>query len=270
MCFHRRKFLEGTGAALAMTFCGCRTAPISGRKQFVVIPEAQELGMAEQSFAQILATESPSTNARWQQIVTRVGTRISQIVNKPNFQWDFRLFDSSSQNAFALPGGKVGVYEGIMPICQTEAGVAVVVSHEIAHTIARHGSERISQQAAVQGVQSVLGYAISGSSDAGRNLVMNAYGAAAQYGLILPYSRRHELEADSIGIQIMAQAGYDPAEAPRFWQRFGAASGPASPPIWASTHPSDDQRASGLLNLLPQASVAYQSAPVRVGLGETL
>ena len=255
---------------LAFASMGCRTAPVTGRKQLVLIPQAQEIAMAEQSFEQIIATEQPSSDARLQQMVIRVGTRIAAVANKPNFQWDFRLFDSASQNAFALPGGKVGIYQGIMPVCQNEAGLAVVMSHEVAHTLARHGSERISQQTAVQGVQSVLGYALSGSSATGRNLVLNAYGAAAQYGFILPYSRAHESEADKIGLQLMAQAGYDPTEAPRFWQRFGNNSQSPSPPIWASTHPSDSQRAADLTADLPIALQIYQASISPIGTGELI
>ncbi len=270
MCFHRRTFLTAASSIAIGSLTGCRSAPVSGRKQFVLIPESQEIAMAEESFNQVIASEKPSTNTRYQEIVRRVGTRIAIAANKPSFQWDFRLFESDSQNAFALPGGKVGIYEGIIPVCENEAGLAVVMSHEIAHAVARHGSERISQQTAVQGVRSVLGYAISGSSATGQNLVLNAYGAAAEYGLILPYSRRHESEADAIGLQLMAQSGYDPSEAPRFWQRFGAASVGPKPPVWASTHPSDVQRAADLAVAVPQADLLYRAAINPVGLGESL
>ena len=269
MCFHRRDFLATFGAS-AMLLAGCRSAPFTGRKQLVFLPQQQEIAMAQEAFAQVLATEKPTSNVRIQGIVQRVGARIAAVSERPDFQWDFRVFDSPSQNAFALPGGKVGVYEGIIPVCQSEAGLAVVMSHEIGHTIARHGAERISQEAAASGAKSILGYAMSGSSETGRTLVLNAYGAATQYGLLLPYSRKHELEADLIGLHLMAKAGYDPAEAPRFWERFSAASTGPQPPTWASTHPSDAQRAQQLAFAVPQANQLYQAAPIRVGLGEMI
>jgi predicted Zn-dependent protease len=234
------------------------------------MPKEQENAMAEQAFAQVVATETPSTNVRLQEIVNRVGTRIAAVAEKPDFRWDFRVFASPAQNAFALPGGKVGVYEGIAPVCYNEAGLAVVLSHEIGHTIARHGAERMSQEAAVSSVQSVLGYAMNGASETGRTMVLNAYGAASQYGFLLPYSRTHELEADQIGLVLMAKAGYDPAEAPRFWERFSAASTGPAPPTWASTHPSDAQRAGQLALAVPAANALYQATPIRVGLGEVI
>jgi predicted Zn-dependent protease len=156
-----------------------------------------------------------------------------------------------------------------MPICQNEAGLAVVMSHEVAHALARHGGERMSQQAGVQTVSGVLGYAMKGYSPVTRDLVMRAYGAGTQVGYVLPHSRKHELEADRIGIQLMAQAGYDPSEAPRFWKRFGE-SNSEKPTEWLSTHPSDQRRAEELTELLPEADLAYQSAPQRWGTGEAV
>jgi predicted Zn-dependent protease len=201
-------------------------------------------------------------------MVLRVGSRLATLANRPNYQWDFRLFASPEQNAFALPGGKVAVYEGLMSICQNEAGLATVMSHEVAHVLARHGSERISQQAAVQGLQSVVGYALQGSSPMNRDLILRAYGAGSQVGLILPHSRRHELEADTIGLRLMAEAGYDPSEAVRFWQRFADVQSPSSVSPLFSTHPSDAQRASELSAMLPTALTIYNASPIRVGLGE--
>lgn len=268
MCFglSRRDFLFSTGSLLAAG--GCRSAPVTGRRQLVLVPESQEIALAQESFAQLIAAEQPSGNARWQQLVNRVGTRIALASGKTDYQWDFRLFASAEQNAFALPGGKVGIYEGILPVCENEAGLAVVMSHEVSHVLARHGSERMSHQAAVQSVGSVIQYGLQKNSPTGATAIMNAYGAAAKYGVILPYSRAHELEADRIGIDLMSAAGYDPAEAPRFWQRF--AGGNNGTPIWASTHPSDGQRAAQLSVYLPAATDIYNAAPTRVGLGERL
>ncbi len=228
--------------------------------------------MGQENFAQILLDEAPSSNARGQEIVRRVGLRLASVSGRPDYAWDFRLLASQTQNAFCLPGGKVAVYEGILPVCQSEAGLAVVMSHEISHALARHGGERISQQATVQGVRSAVDYAFSGTSSASRELVRTAYGAAAQYGVILPYSRRHESEADQMGIALMARAGYDPNEAPRFWNRFGqmAQASGSKPPEWASTHPSDMHRSNDLLAQVPGALQIYNAAPIRLGLGEPI
>lgn len=235
----------------------------------MLVPENQELQLGQQAYAEILASEQPTQHLRWQQMTERVGARLAGVVNRPSYQWDFQVFASPEQNAFALPGGKVAVYDGIMPICQNEAGLATVMSHEVAHILARHGGERMSQQATVQGLQSVVGYALQGQSPMNRDLVMRAYGLSTQVGYILPHSRSHEIEADQIGILLMAQAGYDPNEAVRFWQRFSQTGSAATPP-WLSTHPSDAHRASELQAMMPQAIAAYNLSPIRVGLGEVV
>lgn len=267
----RRDWIIGMACSGA-SLCGCRSAPFTGRRQLLLLPEQQEIAMGQENFAQILSEEPLSANTRGAEIVRRVGLRLASVSGRPDYAWDFRLLASPAQNAFCLPGGKVAVYAGILPVCQSEAGLAVVMSHEISHALARHGGERISQQATVQGVRSAVDYAFSGTSNASRELVRTAYGAATQYGLILPYSRRHESEADQMGIALMAQAGYDPNEAPRFWTRFGQAelTAGAKPPEWASTHPSDARRASDLMIQVPSAIQAYNSAPVRLGLGEPI
>jgi predicted Zn-dependent protease len=270
----RRQWLKGfasSGVSLCGCGLGCRSAPMTGRKQLLLLPEDQEIAMGQESFTQILSEEPLSTNVRADEIVRRVGMRLASVAGRANYAWDFRLLASSSQNAFCLPGGKVAVYEGIVPVCQNEAGLAVVMSHEISHALARHGGERISQKATVRGLQSAVEYAISGTSNANRQLFRSAYGAAAQYGFILPYSRRHESEADQMGIDLMSRAGYDPSEAPRFWTRFGQVAGStAKPPEWASTHPSDARRASDLMAQVPAATQTYLAAPIRLGLGESI
>jgi len=268
----RRAWLAG-GALLpcAMGLCGCRSTPVTGRPQLRFIPKSMEKSLGEQSYAEVLSQSAPSENAAWQNAVTRTGQRIAQVANAPDFQWDFRLLAAPTQNAFCLPGGKVAVYEGIIPFCENEAGLAVVMSHEIAHALAHHGAERMSQQAGVQGVGAVLGWAMTDTTPATRELAMRAFGTGTQYGLLLPYSRRHESEADEIGLQLMAKAGYDPSEAPLFWGRFAQAKeGSEAPPEWASTHPSDDRRTADLAAKLPEALGQYQASPTRYGRGEKL
>jgi metalloendopeptidase OMA1, mitochondrial len=249
---------------------GCRAIPISGRQQMVLIPEAQEIALGVQAYEQALADEPPSQNAEIVAMVERVGRRIAAVSDKPEYDWEFRVIASNVQNAFALPGGKVAIYEGILPVCQSEAGLAVVMSHEIAHALARHGGERMSQQAAVEGVGSVIN-AVSNeqADDATAQKIMQVYGVTSQYGVVLPYSRKHESEADAIGLILMARAGYDPSVAPEFWERFSAGSG-AKPPELFSTHPSDARRAADLRALLPEAMKYYETAQEQLGMGEPL
>jgi predicted Zn-dependent protease len=203
-------------------------------------------------------------------MVNRVGHRIARVANRPDYQWEFRVIASPEQNAFALPGGKVAVYEGILPICANEAGVAVVMSHEVAHALARHGGERMSHSVVVNGVQSTLGYLMRNREELQRERVLRAYGVASKYGVVLPYSRKHELEADHMGIMLMAQAGYDPREAPRFWERFAASHRGEGAPEFLSTHPADERRARELENLLADAVSQYELAPEQFGLGEPI
>ncbi len=201
-------------------------------------PEDTEISMGQQSFADVVSKETISTNSRYQQIVERVGMRIAAVSERNTYQWETKVVASEEQNAFCLPGGKIVVYEGILPICQNEAGLAVVMSHEVAHVLARHGGERMSQTAAVNGMQTAIGYALRNKEKVAQDLWMRAYGVGTNYGFLLPYSRKHESEADHIGLLLMAKAGYDPAEAPRFWTRFASASKGAKPAEFLSTHPA--------------------------------
>lgn len=225
--------------------------------------------MGVQSYQTILKDEKLSQNRKAVEMVQRVGKRIAAAAGKDDYQWEFNLIDSPTMNAFALPGGKVAIYEGILPVCENEAGLAVVMSHEIAHALARHGGERMSQT----GVVSTLGKVINVSSSEWKQedqaKLMSVYGTASQYGFALPFSRKHESEADHIGLILMAKAGYDPREAPRFWERFSQAGGD-KPPEFMSTHPSDATRASDLRGLLPVAMENYDVAPQQYALGSTI
>ena len=244
---------------------------MTGRKQLLMMPETQEVSLGQQTFADVTKESKESTNERFRELVSRVGHRIAAVSGRGDYQWEFKVLASEEQNAFCLPGGKVAVYEGILPVCQNEAGLAVVMSHEVAHALARHGGERMSQNAAVEGLKTAMGYAMQKQDEVRRQAVMKAYGIASEYGVLLPYSRKHELEADHIGVMLMAQAGYDPAEAPRFWTRFSApVGGEAKPPEFMSTHPSDERRAEQLTSKLPEAQSLYAKAPAQVGLGEVI
>jgi len=249
---------------------GCRSAPMTGRRQMLLLPETQEVSLGLTSYQEIVAKEPASTNQAAIEMVERVGRRIAAVADKPEYQWEFRVIASDVQNAFCLPGGKVAVYEGILPVCENEAGLAVVMSHEVAHALARHGGERMSQSLAVDGVKQAVSYATQKQDETRREILLKAYGVASEYGVILPYSRQHESEADHIGLMLMAKAGYDPSEAPRFWQRFAMAQDGNKPLEFLSTHPSDARRSSDLETLLPEAMKLYVSAPTRHGLGEGL
>ncbi len=249
---------------------GCRTAPVSGRRQLLTISEEKEISMGVEAYEQTLADEPKSQDQEIIDMVNRVGQRIAAVADKPEYDWEFRVIAKDVMNAFALPGGKVAVYEGILPVCQDEAGLAVVMSHEVAHAIARHGGERMSQQQVVSGVGGVI-KAVSQkkTSEETTDKVMQVYGGASKYGVILPFSRKHESEADAIGLILMAKAGYDPSVAPEFWERFSSQNG-EKPPEWLSTHPADARRAAELRELLPEAMKYYEVASQQLGMGEVI
>jgi predicted Zn-dependent protease len=191
-------------------------------------------------------------------MVSEVGRRIAAAADKPDYKWEFVVIEDKSVNAFALPGGKVAFNTGIMPVCQDEAGIAAVMGHEVAHALARHGSERMSQQQALSIGGVALMAAISGTSPMVKEGVSQAYGLGAQVGVLLPYSRKHELEADKIGMILMAKAGYDPRQAVSFWERMLATKEGSAPPQFLSTHPSDQKRVEELKGFLPEAMKYYK------------
>jgi predicted Zn-dependent protease len=255
---------------ICVALSGCKSAPMTGRKQLLLMPESQEVSMGLTAFNDVASKEKPSENAQYNELVQRVGQRIAAVAGKPDYQWEFKVIASEQQNAFCLPGGKVAVYEGIIPICATEAGLAVVMSHEIAHALARHGGERMSQNMAVDGVKTAVSYVMQNQDQARKDIVLQAYGVSSQYGVLLPYSRKHESEADHIGLLMMARAGYDPREAPRFWQRFASLKTGDQPMEFLSTHPSDSHRAADLAKLVPEAIALYEKAPEQFALGDNI
>ena len=198
--------------------------------------------------------------------VETVGKKIAAAVEKylkdngmeseiANFSWSYSLVKDTTANAFCMPGGKVVFYEGIIPYCQTEAGIAVVMGHEIAHVVAKHGNERMSQQMLVETGSQIAGAAVSGKTAVTQQLVQTVYGLGTQVGVLLPYSRKHEYEADHLGLIFMAMAGYNPAEAVTFWERMSA--GKEASTDFLSTHPSDAKRIAALKTLLPEAQKYY-------------
>lgn len=270
----RRDFLKWFApatAGIAMCSCfGCRTTPITNRRQLLLIPESQEQQMGLTAFEEVKTKNKLSTNAKYKEIVERVGQRIAAVSNRSDYQWEFATIADQTQNAFCLPGGKVAFYEGILPICQNEAGVAVVMSHEISHALARHGGERMSQQMEVQGVGKIVQVVAKKAAPEKEEVFMSVYNVGSKYGFTLPYSRTHESEADEMGIHLMSQAGYDPNEAPKFWERFGASQKGQKPQEFMSTHPSDERRAAALRQLLPEAQKEYEAAPNKYGMGASI
>lgn len=271
--FARNAILLSTltlGLTATLVAIGCQSAPMTERKQLLVVSAEKENAMGLTAYQDVLKSEPVTKNASAAELVKRVGDRIAAVANRPDFDWEFNVIESQTQNAFCLPGGKVAVYTGILPVCQTEAGLAVVMSHEIGHAIARHGGERMSHQMVQNTAKNAVAHLLQNRDESTQKIVMTAYGAGAQYGAILPYSRKHELEADHIGVLLMAKAGYDPSEAPKFWERFSGAKEGAAPMEFLSTHPSDARRASALRELLPEAMDLYRNAPQKIGLGEAI
>lgn len=262
--------------AICLIAWGCQATPHSGRKRVSLLfpAEDKEMALGAEAYQDILAKEQPSRQQKYVELVDRVGKRIAAVASRDDFAWEFKVIESDQQNAFCLPGGKVAVYEGIIPVCQSEAGLAVVMSHEIAHALLRHGGERMQHQT----FKNLGGKAVDVAGkwfyeeeyDSKREIVLTAYGVGSEYLGVLPYSRKHESEADLVGLDLLAKAGYDPSEAPAFWERFAAAKGGKGKLEFLSTHPSDARRAADLRSNLPKAIEIYNSAPQQYGLGEQI
>lgn len=250
-----------------LTVVGCVTTPESGKQAFILTSEGEEAELGRKAYAEVLSKERLSSNNRWNQILQRVGGRISAAARKPDFQWEFKLIESKEKNAFCLPGGKVAFYTGIFPTAVNEAGIAAVMGHEVAHATARHGGQRITisfgTQLAFEGLNALFG----GGSSQQKGLLMAALGLGAQVGVALPFSRGNESEADQIGLIYMARAGYDPREAVEFWRRFSGEGG--SLPKFLSTHPPSEDRMKALNEEVPKVMGEFGRSP-RYGTGEKL
>lgn len=235
---------------------GCTTVSETGRKQFNIVSEDQEMQLGLTSFNEMKKELPISKDAAANALVQKVGKKISAVAALPGAQWEFVVFESKEANAFCLPGGKVGVYSGILPITKDEAGLATVIGHEVAHAVAHHGAERMSQATLVQGGGQIVGALSANAQPITQQAVGLAYGLGTQVGILLPYSRTQESEADFIGLKYMARAGYDPSAAVDFWQRFSehsAQAGGSSTPAIFRTHPVDSKRIEDLKGWLPEA-----------------
>lgn len=246
-------------AAVLIAFSGCARVPYTERTQIMIVSESQEEKIGRTLFSQIKAEADLSENAGYNSLAREVGARIASAADKPDFEWEFVVIENPAVNAFALPGGKVALNTGILPVCRDEAGMAAVMGHEVAHVIARHGAERMSQQQALQIGGAALSAALLGTSPVAREGLLQAYGLGAKVGVLLPYSRKHELEADRIGLILMARAGYNPESAIEFWERMAERQG-AAPPEFLSTHPTDTKRVDELKSFLPEAMEHYREA----------
>ena len=250
-----------------LVISACTTTPVSNRSTLILIPKSQEISLGIQSYNEILKREKESEDTQLNQIIRRVGQRIISVSDMPTLEWEIKLIESDQKNAFALPGGKIAIYTGNLSVAKNEAGLATVMSHEIAHVIARHGAQRMTQQMLLQGA--MIGAGLSMKNSTLKNIVLSALGVGVLYGFTLPFSRLHESEADQIGLIYMAKAGYDPNEAINFWQRFGQVKGGKGGPEWASTHPADATRIQGLRSYLSRAKYDYQNVKVKYGLGQS-
>ncbi len=247
---------------LALAICmGCATVGYTGRRQLLIVSETEEQKLGQEAYLKILKESQLSTDKTANEMLQRVGARLAAVAEAPHFKWEFSLIkDDKSVNAFCLPGGKVSFYTGILPVTKTETGMAVVMGHEIAHALARHGAERMSQGMLASYGGSALNLMLSKQPAATRELYGQAYGTGVGIGLMLPFSRSHESEADHIGLILMAKAGYDPHEAVEFWKRMEqGAKEPQSPLAkYVSTHPSHDDRIRAINGWMDEAMSYYK------------
>ena len=256
-------------AALA----GCETNPYTGRSQLLMTSVSEEMKMGAQAYDQVKSDPKmrPSQDPREIEPVKRVAARIVEAAKRSKyaemakqFQWEVTIIkDDKTANAFALPGGKMAVYTGIFSMAKTEAGLAAVMGHEVVHALARHGAERMSQGQLTNATLQVVGAAAGAAGGGGMlgQAAMAALGVGAQVGVLLPFSRKHESEADYIGILLAADAGYDPRESVALWERMGQMAGGGAPSEFMSTHPSHETRIDQLKKWMPEAMAIYQSKP---------
>jgi len=254
---------------LSIVLVSCATVAVTGRRQLILVSPPEVMQMASKQYSTVISQGPLSKDAGQTALVKRVGTRIQKAVEEymasqgrsaelNGFNWEFNLIDDpKTVNAWCMPGGKVAFYTAIMPVCKDEVGVAVVMGHEVAHAIANHGAERMSDQLVAQiGLEAVSG-ALGSNPTLANEILLQAVGMGTELGL-LKFSRTHESEADHMGLIFMAMAGYDPSHAPEFWKRMASMSGGSDVPEFMSTHPSDETRIADLNKRMPQAMKYYK------------
>ena len=243
---------------LLLVVVACQTVPISGRQELLLLPESNEREMGLTSYEEVLKKSKISADPALNAQVTRVGRRIADATGRTDYQWEFKVLDDAQANAFCLPGGKVAVYTGILPLTRDDAGLAVVLGHEVSHAIARHGGERLSQEVLVKTGLAATQVALSGRDPAIVQSVTALLGAGASVGLLLPWGRSQESEADHLGLVYMARAGYHPSAARDFWVRMQGAKGGQQQPQFLSTHPSSETRIKQIEGWMPEALAVYK------------
>ena len=244
---------------LFIGLAGCQTVEYTGRSQVNLLSDSQEKQLGAEAYADILKKTPISKRADWQAQLQRVGQRIAAAAARPDYQWEFKVLQGKEVNAFCLPGGKVAFWEGIMPTAQDDNGVAVIMGHEVAHALARHGAERVSQSIGAEVVGQILAAGVGIANPALAEDVAQLYGITASVGVILPWGRAQESEADRIGLILMAKAGYNPSSAVGFWERMSRIQQGGKPPEFLSTHPSDETRINQIKQWLPEAEKYYQA-----------
>jgi len=255
-------------AILLLFVASCAIVPFTGRKQFTAIPVSQMVSLSSDSYSQVLKDNKLSQNQNYVSRVRQVGSRLTAAVEKymkengmeaslEGYSWQYNVLVSDELNAWCMPGGQIAFYEGIMPVCADDNGIAVVMGHEIAHAIAQHGNERMSQQLVVQMGGMALSEALQTQKETTQQIALLAFGVGSKLGVELPYSRTHELEADEMGLYFMAMAGYDPRTAPAFWERMKAL-GSARMPEFLSTHPEPANRINALNRHMAKAVGYYE------------
>ena len=253
---------------ILLLLLSCATAPVTGRKQLLLIPNSELNTMSFQQYSEFISSNKLSADKQKTAMVKGAGLKIQGAVEQyfadrgesdhlRGYEWEFNLVEDSAVNAWCMPGGKVVVYTGILPVTKDETGLAVVMGHEIAHAVANHGNERMSQGLVTQLGGMALAKALETKKKETQNLFLAAYGVGATIGVLLPYSRTHEAEADHLGLIFMAMAGYNPGEAVAFWERM-AAGKKGAPPEFLSTHPSDETRIRKIKDALPEAMKYYK------------
>jgi predicted Zn-dependent protease len=248
--------LRLAAVALLLSIAACETVPVTGRSQFNVVDDETAAKLGEQAFDEIKAKSKISKDPEANAMVQRVGKRLAAVSGlKEN--WEFIVIDDPQVNAFALPGGKIAVYTGILPVARDDAGLATVLAHEVGHVMAEHAGERISQSQAIEAGTGVAAILLGGATGIDANTMAGLLGAGATVGLTLPFGRQQEYEADRIGLTLMARAGYDPRVAVGFWQRMSQQSGGGGPEF-LSTHPAGENRVARIQELLPEALKEYR------------
>lgn len=258
------KKIVGLLGIVLITLSSCGSVPVTGRKQMLLVSDNEVLSSSLTQYNDYLKTAALSSNKKQTEKVMRVGRKIATATEAylkangmeseiKNFAWDFKLVNDKQVNAFCMPGGKIVVYEGLLPLTATDDELAVVIGHEVAHAVAKHSNERMSQQVMTQYGAAILGQAVSNKSAIVQTLANTVYGVGAQYGVMLPYSRKHEYEADYMGLIFMSMAGYNPETAVTFWQKMSSNGGKAAPEFM-STHPSDNSRIAEIKKHLPEAA----------------